>query len=345
MENNKSITKFCSTPDEIIEAVANAGENEVIGVNNGVYEFIGAHKVVFRNKRNVVLRSASGCADDVVFKGGGFHKKDGYKQTPIDEPVCIASDNNGILIYGITVRDSNCHGIKVQGEGNNANITVDGCKFIDICERMIKGSAGNNGYVIPGMKITNSYFEDTQIPAASDHMDIFDGDYIAGIDMMVLDGAVISGNKFVNIRGMNGGARGAIFIWVGSKNVTAEKNIIINCDRGICYGNPGNTSVEGGSLPYYVDGGVIRENTINNPVSHGIELAHTNNIKVCGNKIYCKDESGRGISETSMSEEKRSTNLKIADNTVYGAINAQGAEITGNITGQSAAEELSKINV
>ena len=138
----------------------------------------------------------------------------------------------------------------------------------------------------------------------------------------------------MNIRGMNGGGRGAVFIWVGSKNVVAENNVIVNCDRGICYGNPGNTSVDGGNLPYYVDGGVIRGNVITNPVSHGIEMAHTNNITVCENEVICKDEAGRGISETSMSEEKRSVGLIISNNTVHGVIYAPSAEINGNISGR-----------
>jgi len=120
--------------------------------------------------------------------------------------------------------------------------------------------------------------------------------------------------------------------------VTAEKNTIINCDRGICYGNPGNTSVGGGNLPFYVDGGIIRENIIINPVSHGIELAHTNNIKVCSNIIYRKDETGRGISETSMSVEKQSQGLIIAENSVCGAISAQGAEIYGNTLCETVPE-------
>ena len=332
---DKPITKLCNTADEIIEATANAEEGDVIGINAGTYNFVGTHRVVFRNKRNVILRSVSGCAEEVVFRGGGFHKIDGYKKTPIDEPVSVASDNDGIVIYGITIRDSNCHGVKVQGEANNSNITVDSCKFIDICERMIKGSKGNNDYLVKSMTITNNYFEDTQIPVASDHMDTFDGDYIAGIDMMALDGTVISDNKFVNIKGMNGGARGAIFIWVGSKNVTAERNVIVNCDRGICYGNPGNTSVEGGNLPYYVDGGIIRNNFISEPVSHGIEIAHTNNIKIYHNTIYRSDETGRGISETSMSGEKLSKGLIIANNIVRGKISVQACDavnIKNNMT-------------
>ena len=336
MDCDKQITKFCSSADEIIEAVANAAEGDVIGIEAGIYEFIGEHKIVFRNKRNVVLRSVSGCADDVIFRGGGFHKKDGYKKTPIDEPININSGNDGIVIYGITIRDSNCHGIKIQGEGNNANIRIENCKFIDICERMIKGSAGTDGYLVPGVRIIRNSFEDTQIPVASDHMDTFDGDYIAGIDMMVLDGAVIADNRFTNIRGMNSGARGAIFIWVGSKNIIARGNVIVNCDRGICYGNPGNTSVDGGNTPYYVDGGIICDNVIKNQKSHGIELAHTNDIKVYNNVILREvgEESGRGISETSMSEEKRSKNLLIANNIVRGVIDAPSAEIKDNITGK-----------
>lgn len=333
---NNPITKFCSTADEIIEAVENAAENDVIGINTGIYEFAGANRVVFKNKCNVTLRSVSGCADDVIFKGSGFHKKNGYKQTPIDEPICIHSDNNGITIYGITIRNSNCHGIKVQGEGNNANITIANCKFIDICERMIKGSAGDKGYCVPGMMIINNYFEDTQIPVASDHMDTFEGDYIAGIDMMVLDGAIISDNKFMNIKGMNSGARGAIFIWVGSKNITAERNIIVNCDRGICYGNPGFTSVDGGNIPFYVDGGIICDNIIKNPKSHGIELANTNNIKVYNNIVLREEgeENGRGITETSISEEKMSKGLKISNNIVRGKIEAHAADTKNNITGK-----------
>ena len=321
---------ICNTSDEIIKAVENAIDGDVIGIKAGIYDFAGSRRVVFRNKHNVTLRSVSGNADDVVFKGGGFHKKDGYKQTPIDEPISIQSNNDGIIIYGITIRDSNCHGIKVAGEGNNSNITIDNCKFFDICERMIKGSMGDDNYFVKNIKITNNYFEDTQIPVASDHMDIFDGDYIAGIDMMVLDGALISDNKFVNIKGKNNGARGAIFIWSGSRNIIAERNVISNCDRGICYGNPGNVSVGRGNTMFFVDGGIIRDNKINEPVSHGIELAYTNNIEVYDNIIFRSDKNGSGISETTVNEQKISKNLVIRNNIVQGMINAKGAEIKDN---------------
>jgi len=324
---------ICNTSDEIIKAVENAADGDIIKINAGIYDFVGSHKIIFKNKRNVTLRSVSGNANDVVFKGSGFHKKNGYKNTPIDEPICILANNDGIFIQGITIRDSNCHGIKVAGEGNNANITIDNCKFIDICERMIKGSMGDDPYFVKNIKITNNYFEDTQIPVASDHMDTFDGDYIAGIDMMVLDGALIADNKFVNIKGKNGGARGAIFIWSGSSNIIAERNHISNCDRGICYGNPGNVSVGRGNTMYFVNNGIIRNNHITEPVSHGIELAYTNHIEVYENTVLRNenDKNGRGISETTINENKISKNLVIRNNILNCIIDAKQAEIKDNI--------------
>ena len=48
----------------------------------------------------------------------------------------------------------------------------------------------------------------------------------------------ISDNTFIDIRGHNGGGRGAIFVWVNGRDVVAERNVIVNCDRGICFGNP-----------------------------------------------------------------------------------------------------------
>ena len=57
---------ICNTSDEIIKAVENAVEGDIIGINSGIYEFIGSHKVVFRDKHNVTLRGVSGNADDVI---------------------------------------------------------------------------------------------------------------------------------------------------------------------------------------------------------------------------------------------------------------------------------------
>ena len=332
MDVNKPFTQVVTTADQLRDAVTNAAEGAVIGIEKGEYDLSGHNMIVFKNKRNVMIRSVTGCPDDVVFKGSGFHKKDGHPTRPIDEPILILANCHHITIHGITFRDSNCHGVKVSGEGNNSYVTVDRCKFFDINERMIKGSMGHDGAVIPGMRVTNNYFEDTQLPYESDHMDVFEGNYISAMDMMVLHDAVVSNNVFVNIKGKSGGGRGAVFIWGLSKNITVENNVFIQCDRGIAFGNPGSISVAEGNAGYFVDGGVIRNNTIIGSTGQGIEIANTNNVTISNNTIYCPTNTTMAIEDTGSKKPDRvSANLTICDNVIKGVVDAPLAVTARNV--------------
>jgi hypothetical protein len=51
---------------------------------------------------------------------------------------------------------------------------------------------------------------------------------------------------------------------------------------------------------------------------------------VSRNQVLRENKAGRGISETSMSEEKQSQGLVITDNIIRGEINAPGAQVYGN---------------
>ena len=108
----------------------------------------------------------------------------------------------------------------------------------------------------------------------------YGGDYVSGIDAMWLQDWVIADNTFVNIRGQHGGGRGAIFVWVNSERVTAERNLIVNCDRGICFGNPSGD-------PLHMTGGVIRNNFIVAGAGQGIEVCRTRDTAVLNNTIFC----------------------------------------------------------
>ena len=330
----KEFTITCASHESLCEAVRNAKEGDVIGIEKGVYDMSGSRNLVLVDKRNVTLTSVTGCADDVVFKGSGFHKEGGYylyKTKPHDEPVTLLSNCDQITISGITFRDCNVHGVKISGESNISNVTIDRCKFIDINERMIKGSKGSDDVRVPGMKITNNYFENTQIPYESDHMPEFRGDYVTAIDMMVLDDAVISGNTFVNIKGKYGNGRGAIFIWIFSKNITVENNVFIKCNRNISFGNPHFDDPEVGKTKFYVDGGVIRKNTIINATRQGIELSYTRGVKITENTIYCADATIAAIEDTGNEKERASKDLLIQNNVIRGFIDVPPAEIDKNI--------------
>jgi hypothetical protein len=83
------------------------------------------------------------------------------------------------------------------------------------------------------------------------------------IDMMALEDWTFSENVFRNVKGRNGGGRAAIFIWVRSRQVVVERNLIENCDRGVAFGNPGkSTASVAGERLVYVSDGIIRNNFI-----------------------------------------------------------------------------------
>ena len=321
LANMPAITKMAGTAEELKNAVINASNGDVIGIKPGKYNVTELNLNLI-DKHNIVLRSESGNPDDVILTGNGFHKS-GSREIQLLQ---ITKNSSYITIYGITFRDANVHGIKVAGEDNVGYITIDNCKFFNINERMIKGSQRGN-LRVPGMVITNCHFENDLncIPVESDKPG-WDCAYIGGIDMMVLDNAVISDNKFVNIRGANGAGRGAIFIWQGSVNIIAERNTIVNCDRGICFGNSaGPDGRLGDDYFYHVNGGIIRNNMIVANQAEAIEIGWAKDVKVYNNTIY-RNSPGRGIRD---SGAELSVNTVIENNILRSANldNQKNAEI------------------
>ena len=319
-KNVPVFTKTVGTANELQKALVGAQDGDVIGIKPGKYN-VAKLELSFANKHNVVLRSVSGNPDDVILTGNGFHKLGSSVNL-----LKITKNSNYITIYGITFRDASEHGIKVEGESSVGYITIDNCKFFNINERMIKGSKHRSPRV-PGMIITNCHFENDLdcIPTEADKPG-WGSAYIGGIDMMVLDNAVISDNTFVNIRGANGGGRGAIFIWVGSSNIIVERNTIINCDRGICFGNPMAPDGQlGPNYYHYVNGGIIRNNMIVSSQKQPIELAWVRNVKVYNNTIY-RNDGGVGIQDTGA---EHSQNVVIENNILRSAtlVNLQEAAI------------------
>jgi len=321
-------TVIVSTAAEMYAAIRDAAEGDIIGAEAGDYYVTAKNN--FINKHNVTLRSVSGDPADVRIHGTGFHKENGYFDTPYDDLIIISNQSSHITIYGITVMDSNCHGIKAQGEDNVSDITVDRCRFININERGLKGSFG---YPVNNLICRNCYFENTLIPVESDHNPTYEGNYIGGVDMKSLKNSVFSNNTFVNIKGYSGGGRGAIYVSDIADNITCENNIVIGCDRGLCLGNawlpPTST--------YHIEGGMIRNNFITNPSAEAIEIGFTNDVSIINNTIY-RTDGGRGIRDTGYDDPAGpvySTNTFIENNLVNAAqVDAPNADMgTHNLIG------------
>jgi hypothetical protein len=162
---------------------------------------------------------------------------------------------------------------------------------------------------------------------------LFGGDYISAIDMMALEDWTFSDNVFRNIKGRNGGGRAAIIIWVRSRQVMVERNVIVNCDRGVAFGNPGqSTANRPGERLVYVANSAIRNNFIAGGPDCGIELWYAERIQVSHNTVWRPERNwSRGIRIGT-----GTARTDIVNNLVHGEIRFEGgeAQLRQNLAGR-----------
>jgi hypothetical protein len=308
-----------STVAELREAVADAQDGDTIMVADGVYQLDRFLQLTGRT--GVTIGGASGDAAKVELRGIG------WEDTDRDDILRIQACTDVTVAY-LTFAECHAYGVKLEQserEGRRLkDINIYACRFRNIGTRAIKGTGGGGGFV-DGGSIRYCDFENTKIPPRTW---IFDGDYISAIDCMRLKDWVIADNSFRNIRGANGGGRGAVFVWVESQHVTTERNVFVNCDRSIAYGNPSGSS-ERGTKPHNT-GGVIRNNFIVAGADTGIEICWARGVKVYHNTVLTPSQSGSGIHY----HWNEISDLDIANNLVRGRIYGdEGGVIKhGNVT-------------
>ncbi|MBI4661137.1 MAG: right-handed parallel beta-helix repeat-containing protein [Verrucomicrobia bacterium] len=309
--------------EELLGAVDRVGPGGTILLADGQYKL--PRVIVLDQKKNIALRSASGDPARVILRGKGWDS-----QAKGDDILHI-SRCEGITLADLTFADCRSYGVKVEAENGPRNIHIYNCRFRDIGVRAIKGSAGQDPNVraVKG-SVRFCSFENTKVPPADW---LYGGDYISAIDMMALEDWTFSDNVFRNIKGRNGGGRAAIFIWVRSRQVVVERNLMIDCDRGVAFGNPGQSTANlAGERLVYVADAAIRNNFIAGGPDCGIELWYAERIKVFHNTIWRPERNwSRGIrigTGTSQTE--------IVNNLVHGEVRHEGgeAQLRQNLSGR-----------
>ena len=302
-----------TTADELLKAVDRIQPGATILLADGHYKM--PRVMVLNQKKDLTIRSSNGNPAKVTLSGKG------WDSNSKGDDIIHIGNCDGVTIADLTFADCRSYGIKVEAENAPKNVHIYNCRFRDIGVRAIKGSAGQDPD-IRALKGSVRYctFENTKVPPADW---LFGGDYISAVDMMALDDWTFSDNCFRNIKGRNGGGRAAIFIWVRSQRVTVERNLILDCDRGIAFGNPGqSTANRAGQPTVYVADSTIRNNFIADGSDCGIELWHAQRIKVYNNSIWRPERNwargiriGTGTSDTD-----------IANNLVHGEIRLEGGQ-------------------
>lgn len=302
-----------ATVDELFAAADRVESGGTILLADGHYKL--SRPIVLQEKKDISLRGASGDAAKVILSGQG------WDSPAKNDDLLHIGRCDGVTIADLTFADCRSYGVKVEAENAPKNIHIYRCHFRNIGVRAIKGSAGQDPNIraIKG-SVRGCYFENTKVPPADW---LFGGDYIAAIDMMALEDWTFSENVFRNIKGRNGGGRAAIFIWVRSRRVVVERNLMVDCDRGIAFGNPGQSTANlAGERLVYVADSLIRNNLIAGGADCGIELWHVDGIKIYHNSIWRPERHwSRGIRIGA-----GTTNTDIANNLVHGEIQNEGGE-------------------
>jgi len=295
------------TTNELKTAITqanNIGGNMTILIADGTYQIASPSWYPYITASNMVFRSLSGNRDAVILTGSGMAEIAG-----VENVFYIVGDN--VTIANLTVQEVGNHGIAGQGD----ELFIFNVKIQDTYEQMIKGTSAGDG--ADNGRVQCSLFQYTN--------NVGPNFYIGGLDIHKGNNWVVSDNIFKNIASPSGSvAEHAVHFWNNSADNTIERNIIINCDRGIGFGL--------GSSPS--DGGIIRNNMIYNDGTRpfndvGIALETSPNTEVYNNTIYIEYQNAIEYRFVETINVEISNNLT---NKLIKARNGATANVTSNYT-------------
>lgn len=305
-----------------VESANNGGGNYVIRIADGTYN---VRDTLYINAPYVTLVGASGDRNKVTIQGDAMRSN-----ASIGNVIRVTGKN--FTLQHVTVARSRWHLIQIAGEADADNAVIRDCAMRDSYEQMIKITlniddrrvSADNGL------IENCIFEYTA--------GIGPQYYIGGVDGHGAKNWVVRGNTFRNIKSPEGRvAEHAIHFWTDSTDVLVERNLIIDCDRGIGLGML-DPSANRGAIR-----GIIRNNMIyssargKGPAADvGIVLESTPGAQIYNNTVIMENGYPAAIEY----RWESTAGVKIFNNLTNAAIRARDgatAELGSNLTNATAA--------
>ncbi|MFN3652809.1 MAG: GDSL-type esterase/lipase family protein [Armatimonadota bacterium] len=270
-----------ATAAQLYEAAARVRPGGTILLADGEYAL--SRHVEIRTD-GVTLRGESGDRHRVVLDGGGT----------LGEAIWITACS-GVTLADLTVQNVRWNGIKINSDTGVQRLRIYNCVLHNIWQRAVKGvkvpAEGRERLRPRDFRIEYCLFYNDRPKRFSDDPadtpENFNGDYVGGIDVMYPQGWTVSDNVFLGIQGRNREARGAIFLWHDARDCLVERNVIVDCDSGICLGNgqpPPDSAV-------HASGCTVRNNLITRAPENGILADFTRDCAIVHNTVY--DPAGR----------------------------------------------------
>ena len=277
-----------STFDGLIDAVKTGNPKDTILLTDGTYNIKNTWSIPIE-KEGMVIKGQSGDRSKVIINGRGM-KADGHHGFWIN--------SSNVTICDLTIQNVRNHCI--QTNINTDGLNVKNCVLRDAGEQLLKIPKGDSNDPSENGIVENCLFEYSA--------GIGPQYYIGGIDCHFSKDWIVRKNVFKYIRSPEDKiAEHAIHFWSNSENTVVERNLIIDCDRGIGFGL--------GSSGHL--GGIIRNNMIYHRKYDsadrgdvGIALESSPNTMVYNNTVFFEHEYTNSI-EYRFSE---TNNVYIANN-------------------------------
>jgi lysophospholipase L1-like esterase len=255
----------------------------------------------------VTLRSESGDRNKVVLDGAASRH---------GELVGITGCE-GVTIAQLTVANVKWNGIKINSDKGARRVRVYDCVIHNVWQRGIKGPAVPEGkrkeFCPRDCRVEYCLFHNDRPKSfADDETDTpktFNGNYVAGIDVMFAEGWKITDNVFVGLQGRTREGRAAVFLWQDSRNCAVERNFFIDCDVAVALGNPSRKRE-----PVHATGCVVRNNLIARCPETGILACYTKDCEIAENSIFEPDSRLRRL----IWVQQVNDGLRLSDNLLIG---------------------------
>jgi hypothetical protein len=305
-----------SNTAELETAVSNAnsgGDKEIV-LQAGTYTLTDMLGIW---ADGVTVRGQSENRDSVIVQGQGMYGG-------VSHIFNVAGTD--FTVKDMTIGRVSNHAIQIWGNNNSSNNLISNLRIIDTYEQMVKVSYDSSS----ANSSENGVMENCLLEYTAG---VGPQWYIGGIDAHQARNWIVRDNTFKYISSPSGDvAEHAVHFWSGSVGTIVERNIIIDCDRGIGFGL--------GDRGH--NGGIIRNNMIyHSSTNYGyadvaIGLESASGVQVYNNTIYIQ----HGYSNAIEYRFPATSGCTITNNLCNGSItsrNGGSATLSSNLTNAAAS--------
>ncbi len=257
------------TTAELVAAVnaANAaGGNRTILLRDGLYTLTDT---LYVNAPNITLAGLSADRTKATVQGDAMSAT-----AKVGNLVRVGAKN--FTLHHLTLQRAGWHAIQIAGEADADNAVITDCILRDTYEQIVKVSKND---ATPTVTADNGRIENCEFRYTAG---IGPQYYIGGVDAHGARNWVIRGNSFFNIASPNTTvSEFAVHFWNASADNIVERNVIVDCDRGVGFGLQGRGN----------SGGIIRNNMVYHSANSapfadvGIALADSPGTSVYNNTL------------------------------------------------------------